>query len=175
MFGAFRALAQRSAQAAKEIKTLISESVSKVSTGSVQVERAGETMREIVASAQRMTDIMGEIAAASQEQSAGIEQVNRAVTQMDQATQQNAALVEQSSAASVSLEQQSSQLQTAVARFRLAPTDGQQSMARPVVQLAHASLARQVQPDSQLLMGQRKSVTISRGGTQPVRVPLGLS
>ena len=93
--GEVRSLAQRSAQAAKEIKGLIEDSVSKVGAGSQQVERAGATMQEIVASVKRVTDIMGEISAASEEQSSGIDQVNRAVSQMDEVTQQNAALVEE--------------------------------------------------------------------------------
>ncbi|WP_239066702.1 methyl-accepting chemotaxis protein, partial [Bordetella pseudohinzii] len=97
--GEVRSLAQRSAQAAKEIKTLIEDSVGKVAAGSQQVERAGATMQEIVASVKRVTDIMGEISAASEEQSSGIEQVNRAVAQMDEVTQQNAALVEEAAAA----------------------------------------------------------------------------
>ena len=89
-----RSLAKRSAQAAREIKGLIDDSVSKVTAGSTQVEAAGHTMQEIVASVRRVSDIIGEIAAASQEQSSGIDQVNKAVSQMDEVTQQNAALVE---------------------------------------------------------------------------------
>ena len=114
-----RALAQRSATAAKEIKGLIDESVSKVGAGSAQVERAGATMQEIVASVQRVTDIMGEISSASIEQSSGIDQVNQAVVQMDQATQQNAALVEESAAAASSLEEQAKRLREAVSQFRV--------------------------------------------------------
>ncbi len=114
-----RALAQRSATAAKEIKGLIDESVGKVGAGSAQVERAGATMQEIVASVQRVTDIMGEISAASTEQSSGIDQVNQAVVQMDQATQQNAALVEESAAAASSLEEQAKRLREAVSQFRV--------------------------------------------------------
>ncbi|AZY52436.1 methyl-accepting chemotaxis protein [Bordetella avium] len=114
-----RTLAQRSAQAAKEIKTLIDDSVGKVAAGSQQVGRAGATMQEIVASVKRVTDIMGEISAASQEQSSGIEQVNQAVSQMDEATQQNAALVEQAAAAAGSLQDQAQQLAHAVAMFKL--------------------------------------------------------
>ena len=120
--GEVRSLAQRSAQAAKEIKALIEDSVSKVGAGSQQVERAGATMQEIVASVKRVTDIMGEIASASQEQSSGIEQVNRAVSQMDSVTQQNAALVEQAAAAAGSLEEQARRLSDAVAVFRVAAT-----------------------------------------------------
>jgi methyl-accepting chemotaxis protein len=115
-----RNLAQRSAAAAKEIKTLISDSVEKVQNGSVLVEQAGKTMDEIVTAVKRVTDIMSEITAASQEQSSGIEQVNQAVTQMDEVTQQNAALVEQAAAAAESLEEQAQNLAQAVAIFKLA-------------------------------------------------------
>ncbi|MCI2261384.1 methyl-accepting chemotaxis protein [Xanthomonas indica] len=114
-----RTLAQRSANAAKEIKTLIDDSVTRVAEGSALVDKAGSTMQEIVASVQRVTDIMGEISAASQEQSAGIEQVNQTVTQMDESTQQNAALVEEATAAARSMEQQSVELTQAVALFKL--------------------------------------------------------
>ncbi len=117
-----RTLAQRSAGAAKEIKHLIDDSVGKVAEGSLLVDQAGKTMAEIVASVQRVTDIMGEISAASQEQSAGIEQVNLTVTQMDEATQQNAALVEEATAAARAMEDQAGQLSDAVAIFKLQPT-----------------------------------------------------
>lgn len=115
--GEVRSLAQRSAQAAKEIKSLIEDSVSRVDTGSVLVESAGETMQEIVGAVTRVTDIMGEIASASDEQSRGIDQVGQAVTEMDRVTQQNASLVEQSAAAAAALEQQASRLSQAVAVF----------------------------------------------------------
>ncbi|WP_369975281.1 methyl-accepting chemotaxis protein [Xanthomonas bundabergensis] len=114
-----RTLAQRSAGAAKEIKHLIDDSVSRVAAGSALVDQAGQTMSEIVSSVQRVTDIMGEISAASQEQYAGIEQVNQTVTQMDQATQQNAALVEEATAAARAMEEQAGQLADAVAAFKL--------------------------------------------------------
>ncbi|MDR7947222.1 methyl-accepting chemotaxis protein [Achromobacter aegrifaciens] len=117
--GEVRSLAQRSAQAAKEIKGLIEDSVSKVGAGSQQVERAGATMQEIVASVKRVTDIMGEISAASEEQSSGIDQVNRAVSQMDEVTQQNAALVEEAAAAAGSLQEQAQRLAEAVAVFKI--------------------------------------------------------
>ena len=113
-----RSLAQRSATAAKEIKTLIGDSVEKVEEGSKQVEEAGRTMEEIVGSVKRVTDIMGEITAASQEQTSGIEQINQAITQMDQVTQQNAALVEEASAAAQSLQEQADGLVKAVRVFR---------------------------------------------------------
>ena len=114
-----RTLAQRSAAAAKEIKGLIEDSVERVADGSALVDKAGQTMGEIVASVQRVTDIMSEISAASQEQSAGIEQVNQTITQMDETTQQNAALVEEASAAARSMEEQAEQLVQTVAVFRL--------------------------------------------------------
>ncbi|WP_025138885.1 methyl-accepting chemotaxis protein [Achromobacter sp. DH1f] len=117
--GEVRSLAQRSAQAAKEIKGLIEDSVTKVGAGSQQVERAGATMQEIVSSVKRVTDIMGEISAASEEQSSGIDQVNRAVSQMDEVTQQNAALVEEAAAAAGSLQEQAQRLAEAVAVFKI--------------------------------------------------------
>nr|WVJ86196.1 methyl-accepting chemotaxis protein [Xanthomonas campestris pv. campestris] len=113
-----RTLAQRSSGAAKEIKDLIDDSVQRVAEGSALVHTAGKTMGEVVASVQRVTDIMGEISAASQEQSAGIEQVNQTITQMDETTQQNAALVEEATAAARSLEDQAVQLTEAVAVFK---------------------------------------------------------
>ncbi|MFA7241045.1 MAG: methyl-accepting chemotaxis protein [Sulfuricellaceae bacterium] len=114
-----RNLAQRSAAAAKEIKTLIGDSVDKVENGSRLVEQAGQTMEDIVTSIKRVTDIMSEISAASVEQSSGIEQVNQAITQMDEVTQQNAALVEQAAAAAESLEEQAQNLAQSVSVFKL--------------------------------------------------------
>jgi methyl-accepting chemotaxis protein len=114
-----RSLAQRSAAAAKDIKALIDDSGRKVDAGSELVDRAGKTMQDVVAGIKRVTDIMGEIAAASQEQTRGIEQVNQAVTQMDQVTQQNAALVEEASAAAQSMREQAGALVEAVGVFRL--------------------------------------------------------
>ncbi|WP_175995287.1 methyl-accepting chemotaxis protein [Burkholderia vietnamiensis] len=118
--GEVRSLAQRSASAAKEIKQLIGDSAEKVESGSALVARAGTTMDEIVQAVRRVTDIMGEISAASEEQSTGIEQVNRAVGQMDSVTQQNAALVEQAAAAAASLEEQTRQMKAIVAEWRVA-------------------------------------------------------
>ena len=115
-----RNLAQRSAEAAKEIKTLIGTSVEKVDAGTKLVADAGATMEEIVQSVKRVTDIIGEITAATQEQSTGITQVNQAVGQLDQMTQQNAALVEQSAAAAESLKDQAAKLSQAVSVFRTA-------------------------------------------------------
>ncbi|MDW8468000.1 MAG: methyl-accepting chemotaxis protein [Burkholderiales bacterium] len=117
-----RNLAQRSAAAAKEIRQLIEDSVGRIEHGSALVERAGQTIAELVGAVKRVTDIMGEITAASQEQSGGIEQVNQAVMQMDQATQQNAALVEEAAAAAESLKEQARVLLEAVATFRLKET-----------------------------------------------------
>jgi len=118
-----RTLAQRSANAAKEIKGLIDDSVSRVADGSALVHQAGATMDEIVASVQRVTDIMAEISAASQEQSAGIEQVNQTITQMDETTQQNAALVEEATASARALEEQAGELREAVSMFTLADVE----------------------------------------------------
>ena len=122
--GEVRSLAQRSAEAAKEIKQLITDSVSRVERGSAQVNQAGHTMDEVVASIRRVTDIMGEISAASSEQSAGVAQVGEAVTQMDQTTQQNAALVEQMAAAAGSLKSQAQDLVQTVAVFKLGSDAG---------------------------------------------------
>ncbi len=115
-----RALAGRSAEAAKEIKTLITASVERVEHGTTLVDQAGSTMTEVVDSIRRVTDIMGQIAAASAEQSLGVSQVGEAVTQMDQTTQQNAALVEEMAAAASSLKQQAQELVQTVAVFKLA-------------------------------------------------------
>ena len=122
--GEVRSLAQRSADAAKEIKTLINASVERVEQGAELVELAGATMTEVVSSIKRVTDIMGEISAASIEQSAGVTQVGDAITQMDQATQQNAALVEESAAAAESLKGQAQQLVASVSVFNLARAHG---------------------------------------------------
>jgi methyl-accepting chemotaxis protein-1 (serine sensor receptor) len=118
--GEVRTLAQRSAAAAKEIKALISESVTRVGNGTELVERAGTTMTQINQAVQRVTDIMVEIAAASEQQSDGIEQVNKAVSQMDEVTQQNAALVEEAAAAAASLQEQAERMSDVVGVFRLA-------------------------------------------------------
>jgi methyl-accepting chemotaxis protein len=132
-----RSLAQRSAAAAKEIKSLIDDSVEKVDTGSKLVAQAGSTMDEIVESVKRVTDIMGEIMAASQEQSSGIEQVNQAIGQMDQVTQQNAALVEEAAAAAESMQDQAGNLAQVVSVFRI---NGGHAAAAPV-KARHASVS----------------------------------
>ncbi|MBA5604308.1 HAMP domain-containing protein [Duganella sp. FT3S] len=118
-----RNLAQRSAAAAREIKTLIGDSVDQVDAGARLVDAAGHTMGEIVASVRRVTDIMGDIASGSQEQLAGIEHINAAVSQMDQGTQQNAALVEQASAAAATMRERARHLSHAVDQFRLDGAD----------------------------------------------------
>ncbi|XDF33937.1 methyl-accepting chemotaxis protein [Paracidovorax avenae] len=127
--GEVRSLAQRSAGAAKEIKELITASVERVESGAQLADRAGSTMTEVVGSIRRVTDIMGEISAASSEQSAGVAQVGEAVTQMDQTTQQNAALVEEMAAAASSLRSQAQDLVQAVSVFRLASDAPQAAVA----------------------------------------------
>ncbi|WP_342117501.1 methyl-accepting chemotaxis protein [Pseudoduganella sp. OTU4001] len=126
-----RTLAQRSAAAAKEIKALIDDSVGKVDTGTRLVDQAGATMHEIVESIQRVADIMGEITSASAEQSAGIEQINEAVIQMDSVTQQNAALVEEAAAAAQAMQDQASHLAQAVSVFRLHRHDQRPALRAP--------------------------------------------
>ena len=143
-----RSLAQRSSAAAKEIKLLSDDSVSKVDAGSTLVKQAGDTMNEVVASVKRVTDIVGEISSASQEQSAGINEVGQAIGLMDQSTQQNAALVEQAAAAAKSLQDQAATLATLVGRFTLSATATQQQRptsaahnTRPTAQAANAATA----------------------------------
>jgi len=128
-----RNLAQRSAAAAKEIKTLIGDSTEKVEVGTKLVDDAGKTMEEIVNAVKRVTDIMSEISAASAEQSTGIEQVNQAITQMDEVTQQNAALVEQAAAAAESLEEEALNLTKSVSVFKIA--EAQKTSAAPAASL----------------------------------------
>ncbi|MES2069511.1 MAG: methyl-accepting chemotaxis protein [Pseudomonadota bacterium] len=126
-----RSLAHRSADAAKEIKILIGDSVEKVSIGAKLVDEAGATMEEVVASVKRVTDIMGEITAATKEQSAGIEQVNLAITDMDNTTQQNAALVEEAAAAAQSMQDQAAALANVVDTFKLEQQGFAAATARP--------------------------------------------
>ncbi len=132
-----RNLAQRSAGAAKEIKALIGDSVDKVDNGSRLVDQAGETMELIVTSVRQVADIMGEITAATQEQSSGIEEINQAITQMDEMTQQNAALVEEAAAAAESMQEQAQKLAAAVSIFKL----GGDAPARPAAARAPSRLA----------------------------------
>ncbi|MDH1902362.1 methyl-accepting chemotaxis protein [Comamonas aquatica] len=130
--GEVRSLAQRSAEAAKEIKQLITASVGNVDTGSAQVAQAGESMQEIVASVRRVTDLIGEISASATEQRDGIGQVNQAVSNLDQMTQQNAALVEESSAAATSMNEQAQRLADVVAVFNVGQ-GAVAALARPTV------------------------------------------
>ncbi|OWY28644.1 methyl-accepting chemotaxis protein [Herbaspirillum robiniae] len=132
-----RSLAQRSATAAKEIKALIDDSVAKVDTGSHLVEQAGSTMTEVVASVKRVTDIVAEISAASTEQSTGIEEINRAITLMDESTQQNAALVEEAAAAAQAMQDQAAQLMEAVSVFKV--DAGMAAAPSPAASAAHAA------------------------------------
>jgi methyl-accepting chemotaxis protein len=127
--GEVRSLAGRSAEAAKEIKYLINASVERVEQGTTLVDQAGTTMTEVVSSIRRVTDLMGEISAASQEQSQGVAQVGEAVTQMDQVTQQNAALVEEMAAAASSLQTQAGDLVQTVAVFKLNAEDNHAGVA----------------------------------------------
>jgi methyl-accepting chemotaxis protein len=134
-----RVLAQRSAEAAKQIKSLISASVERVDQGTELVDQAGATMAEVVVAIKRVTDIMGEISSASVEQSAGVAQVGEAVTHMDRATQQNAALVEESAAGAEALRMQAEQLVKAVAVFKLAGTEARPAAAPAPAQDAAAA------------------------------------
>jgi len=155
-----RSLAQRSSAAAKEIKELIHDSVERVRAGAGHVQEAGTKMSEITREIRRVTDIMGEITAASQEQSKGIGQVNQAVTQMDEVTQQNAALVEQAAAAASSLESQANDLKASVSMFRMDAS--REAGARvPVAQTRTAAPAR---------AGAPVTPSLKRPAPQPVRV-----
>jgi methyl-accepting chemotaxis protein len=161
-----RSLAQRSAAAAKEIKALIDDSVAKVDAGTLLVDKAGRTMDEVVGSVKRVTDIIGEIAAASAEQTAGIQQVNDAITAMDQATQQNAALVEQSAAAAASVREQAAALTRATGGFVLAGDPAPE--AAPVRQLPAAKKAAPGKTAAKAAPAAAKTVTpIRRAVTKP--------
>ncbi|MFM0162170.1 methyl-accepting chemotaxis protein [Paraburkholderia sediminicola] len=162
--GEVRSLAQRSSAAAKEIKELIDTSVERVQSGSALVDEAGRTMTEIIGAVQRVTDIMGEIAAASEEQSSGIDQVARAVTQMDEVTQQNAALVEEAAAAASSLEDQAGKLRTAVAVFQL-----EESGFKAPVSAAPKRVAAPARPIAARKVSQPVSQPASHAGAQPAR------
>jgi len=141
--GEVRNLAQRSASAAKEIKELITDSVSKTTEGTTLVQNAGQTMEEVVVSVKHVADIIGEIAAASIEQAAGIDLVNEAVTSMDESTQQNAALVEQAAAAAESLVEQANQLSSAISAFKLDGAKDSDHAHQPL-QSAHSHVALSV-------------------------------
>ena len=163
--GEVRSLAQRSAEAAKEIKQLITDSVGRVEQGTQLVDKAGNTMTEVVNAIRRVTDIMGEISAASREQSSGVAQVGEAITQMDQATQQNAALVEESSAAASSLNQQAGDLVQAVAVFKLAGHAG--------ITTGKASAASQARPAPAPRVAPRPATApkpVARAASKPAAV-----
>ncbi|VTU26782.1 methyl-accepting chemotaxis protein [Variovorax sp. RA8] len=162
-----RNLAQRSAAAAKEIKGLIDDSVGKVDAGTALVGEAGKTMEEIVGSIRRVTDIVGEISAASHEQTQGIEQINQAITQMDQVTQQNAALVEEAAAAASSLQDQAGKLSQVVGTFKLDDDE-----APPV---RAAVIAVQVRPATQAAPRAKAPVQRIAAATphKPSAVPAG--
>ncbi|MDO9031969.1 MAG: methyl-accepting chemotaxis protein [Hydrogenophaga sp.] len=176
--GEVRNLAQRSAEAAKEIKGLISASVERVDQGTALVDRAGSTMQEIVSSIRRVTDIVGEISSASSEQNAGVNQVSQAVSQLDQATQQNAALVEESAAAASSLQQQAQQLVQAVGVFRLS---GHVTAARPAPMPVANQPARAKARPAPVRTASRPAVktkapvaaSLQASAPKPVAVPAG--
>ena len=159
--GEVRTLAQRSAAAAKEIKTLIDESTDRVNAGTLLVSQAGATMSEVVTSVKHVTDLMGEISAASGEQQTGIEQVNQAVMQMDEVTQQNAALVEEASAAAQSLSQQAVDLRELVAAFRLGTDEGARTVA-PSFQSVKAPQSVKRVPPSAIRLSEQSSAKASR-------------
>jgi methyl-accepting chemotaxis protein len=167
-----RNLAQRSAGAAKEIKALIGDSVEKVDGGSKLVDEAGKTMTEIVSSVKRVADIMGEITAASQEQSSGIEEVNRAIGQMDEMTQQNAALVEQAAAAAESLQNQAVQLAQAVSVFQLTGDQRDGAMALPLKGAARPAQAQALPLATRRNPPAIDSPVAKRKQIQPAAVPV---
>ncbi|MDO8305847.1 methyl-accepting chemotaxis protein [Herminiimonas sp.] len=156
-----RSLAQRSASAAKEIKTLIGDSLEKVDAGTVLVDQAGSTMNEVVASIRQVTDIMNEISTASREQTDGIEQINQAIGQMDQVTQQNAALVEEAAAAAESLQDQAHDLVQVVSIFKLDAAMPNQQLAAPRL----PALKQYSMPRSKpaIAVSQRKQLAVAAG------------
>jgi len=169
-----RSLAQRSAEAAREIKVLIGTSVDKVETGARLVQEAGSTMGEIVASVQRVTDVIGEITAAAGEQSEGIAQVNGAVANLDQMTQQNAALVEESAAAAESLKEQALRLTASMQVFRLSGHGGDTAVAVPppvVRPVAAPKPAVRVEPLPRPAEAAQAAISQARETSKPVSPP----
>ncbi len=166
-----RTLAQRSAAAAKEIKTLIGDSVERVEVGSMLVDQAGSTMRAIVSGIQNVADIMAEITAASQEQTSGIDQINQAICQMDEVTQQNAALVEEAAAAAGSLEDQASKLAQVVSEFKIEAVHG-----AAIASLSEAKARRSVAPQARAIARQvqaaRRPATMGAQRQQAVNAPV---
>jgi len=166
-----RSLAGRSAEAAKEIKTLINTSVERVEQGTVLVDKAGETMTEVVSSIRRVTDIMGEISAASNEQATGVSQVGDAVTQMDQATQQNAALVEQMAAAASSLKSQAGELVETVAVFKLSDNDSSVKTNVRSSALKSNSFKGDERRGNENVMAKPKAAAVKLPTAKPVQLP----
>ncbi len=176
--GEVRKLAQRSADAAKEIKALITDSVAKVEDGGQLVERSGQTLKDIVIAIKKVSDIVAEMAAAAREQASGIEQVNKAILQMDQVTQQNAALVEQTAAASHSMGDQASELQRLMSFFKL----DQRGTPTAVAVTPSSKVTSKAQSPSQTVqkMDHRpaavKPISIkSQPATRPISVPQKLT
>jgi methyl-accepting chemotaxis protein len=134
-----RSLASRSAEAAKEIKGLIQDSVGKVAEGTKLVDESGKALGEIVVGVKKVTDVIAEIASSSREQASGIEQVNMAIAMMDDGTQQNAALVQQASAAAEALAEQASSLTRSIARYKV--TDRDSAVAKPIPRLTTKRVA----------------------------------
>ena len=168
-----RSLAQRSAAAAKEIKVLISDSVSKVEAGSKLVNQAGTTMGEIVDSVRRVTDIMSEIAAAGREQETGIQQINQAISEMDTVTQRNAALVEEAAAAAASLQDQAGGLAQVVGVFKLEGTHAAQAAHTTPAALMRPALNKRI-PQSSAASSGKKSVVV-RTAAAPAKAPARLT
>jgi uncharacterized phage infection (PIP) family protein YhgE len=174
--GEVRSLAGRSAEAAREIKSLIGASVEKVESGSRLVQDAGSTMTEIVASVQRVSDIIGEISSAAAEQSQGIVQVNGTVSQLDQMTQQNAALVEESAAAADTLKDQASRLASTVARFKLAesrvaPTARPVPAPQVVAQKAIATASQPSKPVPASKPAVKPPAAAAASAAKPIAMP----
>jgi len=158
-----RNLASRSAEAAKEIKTLIQDSVGKVSEGTKLVDESGKALAEIVVRVKKVTDVMAEIASSSREQASGIEQVNKAITMMDDVTQQNAALVEEASAAAQALTEQASNLTQLISRYRVgegSSAEAPRPAARPA-QPHTAAPAVERRAPTRPLTGKKRPVVVS--------------
>ncbi|HEX5373310.1 MAG TPA: methyl-accepting chemotaxis protein [Aquabacterium sp.] len=170
--GEVRSLAQRSAQAAREIKTLISDSVEKVNAGSDLVSTAGTTMNDVVTQVRKVTDLVGEIAHASTEQSQGIGQVNQAVSQLDQMTQQNAALVEESMAAAESLKVQAERLTQAVSVFKTRHAHEAQVKAQQVIQQVKHHSTTAVKPMAPKAKAPAPVTPVRKAAAPAVRAPL---
>ncbi|MGN1056638.1 MAG: methyl-accepting chemotaxis protein [Comamonas sp.] len=177
--GEVRNLAQRSSEAAKEIKGLITDSVERVEQGSQLVDKAGHTMSEVVASIRRVTDIVGEISAASTEQSQGVAQVGEAVTQMDQTTQQNAALVEESAAAADSLRKQAQELVDAVAVFKLntsqVPAAAARAVQQPMPQAAPHPVRREPEPAAPTASKSVRALAAAPHATRKTEAPASIA